>query len=179
VLRALAGGRTFLAVSGAHGKSSTTGMLATILAGVGGDPSYAIGAVLAGTGTSARHGGGPAFAAEADESDRSFHWLRPDLAVVTNVTDDHPENYSGLADHVSAYVRFAGGITSGGTLVINVDDPGAAEVAARLRGGRVDLRVVTVGTVPGAGWHVAAVAALRRRNLQWRTGLGRCRRPRR
>jgi UDP-N-acetylmuramate--alanine ligase len=159
-LQALADGRTFLAVSGTHGKSSVTGMLATILTWLGSDPSYAIGAVLAGAGISARHGGGPVFVAEADESDRSFHWLRPDLAVVTNVTDDHPENYSGLADHVSAYVRFAGGITSGGTLVINVDDPGAAEVAARLPGIRADLRVVTVGTAPGAGWRIAAVEAV-------------------
>jgi UDP-N-acetylmuramate--alanine ligase len=158
-LQALANDRTFLAVSGTHGKSSTTGMLATILTGLGGDPSYAIGAVLAGAGISARQGGGLVFAAEADESDRSFHWLKPDVAVVINVTDDHPENYSGLADHVSAYVRFAGGITSGGTLVINVDDPGAAEVAARLRGSRADLRVVTVGTAPGADWRIAAIGA--------------------
>jgi UDP-N-acetylmuramate--alanine ligase len=134
-------------------------LLATISTGAGGDPSYAIGATLAGPGVSARHGGGQVLVAEADESDRSFHWLRPDLAVVTNVTDDHPENYSGLPDHVSAYVRFAGGITPGGTLVINVDDPGAAEVTARLRGGRADLRVVTVGTAPGAGWRVAAIRA--------------------
>jgi UDP-N-acetylmuramate--alanine ligase len=158
-LQALAGGRTFLAVSGTHGKSSVTGMLATILTWLGSDPSYAIGAVLAGTGISARHGGGPLFVAEADESDRSFHWLRPDLAVVTNVTDDHPENYSGLADHVSAYVEFAGGITPGGTVVINVLDPGAAEVAARLRGGGADLRVVTIGTGAGPGWHITAIEA--------------------
>jgi UDP-N-acetylmuramate--alanine ligase len=158
-LQALAGGRTFVAVSGSHGKSSTTGMLATILTWAGSDPSYAIGAVPAGSGISARHGGGPVFAAEADESDRSFHWLRPDLAVVTNVTDDHPENYSGLADHVSAYTTFAEGIPPGGALVINVDDPGAAEVAARLRGSRPDLRVVTVGTAPGAGWRITATGA--------------------
>jgi UDP-N-acetylmuramate--alanine ligase len=98
-------GRTGVAVSGTHGKSSTTGMLAAILTRLGGDPSYAIGASLAGTGASACHGNGPVIIAEADESDRSFHWLKPDVAVVTNVTDDHPENYSGLADHISAYVK--------------------------------------------------------------------------
>jgi UDP-N-acetylmuramate--alanine ligase len=156
-LQALADGRTFVAVSGTHGKSSTTGMLATILTRLGGDPSYAIGAVLAETGDSARHGDGPVLVAEADESDRSFHWLRPDVAVITNVTDDHPENYSGLADHVKAYVKFAGCITLGGTLVINVDDPGAGEVATRLRGSRPDLRVITVGTAPGADWHITAI----------------------
>jgi UDP-N-acetylmuramate--alanine ligase len=89
-------------------------MLATILTHLGGDPSCATGAALVGTGDSARHGGGPVFIAEADESDRSFLWLRPDVAVVTNVTDDHPENYSGLADHISAYAKFVGGITPGG-----------------------------------------------------------------
>jgi UDP-N-acetylmuramate--alanine ligase len=156
-LQALAGGRTFVAVSGTHGKSSTTGMLATILTAAGGDPSYAIGAVLAEDGASARHGGGSAFVAEADESDRSFLWLRPDVAVVTNVTDDHPENYSGLADHVDAYTAFASGIAPGGVLVINADDPGAGQVTARVRGTRPDLRVVTVGTIPGVGWRITAV----------------------
>jgi UDP-N-acetylmuramate--alanine ligase len=156
-LAALMDGRTSVAVSGTHGKSSTTGMLAAILTGVGGDPSYAIGATLAETGVSARHGHGPVIVAEADESDRSFHWLRPDVAVVVNVTDDHPENYSGLADHVSAYATFAGGITPGGTLVINVDDPGAAEAVALVRGRRPDLRIITVGTAPGADWHITAI----------------------
>ena len=156
-LQALADGRTFLAVSGTHGKSSTTGMLATILTRLGGDPSYAIGAALTETGNSARHGGGPVLVAEADESDRSFHWLRPDVAVITNVTDDHPENYSGLADHVNAYVKFAGCITLGGTLVINVDDEGAGKVATRMPGSRPDLRVITVGTGLGADWRVTAV----------------------
>ncbi len=156
-LQALADGRTFMAVSGTHGKSSTTGMLATILTRLGGDPSYAIGAVLAETGDSARHGDGPVLVAEADESDRSFHWLRPDVAVITNVTDDHPENYSGLADHINAYVKFAGCITLGGTLVINVDDHGAARVATRIGASRPDLRVITVGTAPGADWRIIAI----------------------
>jgi UDP-N-acetylmuramate--alanine ligase len=155
-LQALAHGRTFLAISGTHGKSSTTGMLATILTRLGGDPSYAIGAALAETGDSARHGDGPMLIAEADESDRSFLWLRPDVAVVTNVTDDHPENYSGLADHVDAYAAFVRGITPGGTLVINVDDPGAREVATRVHGSRPDLRIVTVGTASDADWHITA-----------------------
>lgn len=156
-LQALADGRTFVAVSGTHGKSSTTGMLATIFARLGGDPSYALGAELADTRDSARHGSGPVFIAEADESDRSFLWLKPDVAVILNVTDDHPENYSGLADHIDAYTGFAGGITPGGALVINVDDPGAAEVATRVRGSRPDLRIVTVGTAPGADWRITAV----------------------
>lgn len=156
-LAALMDGRTSVAVSGTHGKSSTAGMLAEILTGAGGDPSYAIGATLTRAGVSARHGSGPVIVAEADESDRSFHWLKPDVAVVTNVTDDHPENYSGLADHVSAYATFAGGIAPGGTLVINADDPGAAEVAARVRGSRPDLRIITVGTAAGAAWHITAI----------------------
>jgi UDP-N-acetylmuramate--alanine ligase len=146
-----------VAVSGTHGKSSTTGMLATILTRQGGDPSYAIGAALAETGDTARHGGGPVLIAEADESDRSFLWLRPDVAVVTNVTDDHPENYRGLADHISAYTGFAAGITPNGALVINIDDPGARKVAAQVRGNCPDLRIITVGTAPEADWHITDI----------------------
>jgi UDP-N-acetylmuramate--alanine ligase len=113
-----------------------------------------------GAGGSARHGSGPVLAAEADESDHSFLWLRPDLAVIVNVTDDHPENYSGLFDHVNAYAGFAGGITRAGTLVINVDDPGAAEVAARVRDARPDVRVVTVGTAADASWRITGVTCI-------------------
>jgi UDP-N-acetylmuramate--alanine ligase len=134
VLAALMDGHAGVAIAGTHGKSSTTAMIATIFTRLGNDPSYAIGATLVETGLNACHGDGALFIAEADESDLSFLWLRQGLAAILNVEHDHPENYTGLAAHLAAYARFAGGITPGGTLVINADDVGAAELTRRLRG---------------------------------------------
>ena len=159
VLAALMDGRTRVAVAGTHGKSSTTAMLATIFTRTGGDPSFAIGATLAETGVNARHGAGALFIAEADESDLSFLWLRPALAVILNVEHDHPQNYTGLDAHLDAYARFADGIVPGGTLVINADDAGADELTGRLRATSPDLRIVTYGAVPGADWHITGITA--------------------
>ena len=155
-MQALAEDRTFLAVSGTHGKSTVTGMITTILDELGEDPTYAIGAALAGDGSSARLGCGPVLVAEADESDRSFLWLHPQIAVITNVTDDHPENYYGIKDHILTHCRFVDGIARDGTLVVNVEDPGAGTVADLVRSTRPDLRVVTVGTAPGDDWRITA-----------------------
>jgi UDP-N-acetylmuramate--alanine ligase len=159
VLAALMDGHTGVAIAGTHGKSSTTAMLATIFTRLGANPSYAIGATLAETGANARHGDGPLFIAEADESDLSFLWLRQALAVILNVEHDHPENYAGLDAHLDAYARFADGIVPGGTLVISADGTGAAELTGRLRASRRDLKIVTYGAAPGADWHITEITA--------------------
>lgn len=145
VLAALAAGQRLIAVTGTHGKSTTSGILATALQGLGADPSYVIGANLNRDGVGARHGCGGVLVAEADESDRSFLFLEPDAAVVTCIAHDHPENYVDLADHVEAYTRFASGIRDNGFLVVNVDDPGAAQLVDRIRRAPGGPRVVTYG----------------------------------
>lgn len=157
ILKALMDDHTGVAVSGTHGKSSTSAMLATILTRLGREPSYAIGAELLETGSNARHGNGGIFVAEADESDRSFCWLRPDLAVVLNIDDDHPENYASLADHLDAYAAFAGGVTAGGTVVINADDATAPDLADRLRAMGGKVKMVTYGAAPGADWSIREI----------------------
>ena len=86
-------GRRVIAVTGTHGKTTTTSMITTVLLETGADPGYAIGGVLAATGTGAADGAGRDFVAEADESDGSFLMLAPDVAVVTNVEADHLDNY--------------------------------------------------------------------------------------
>jgi UDP-N-acetylmuramate--alanine ligase len=156
-LAALAAGRTSVFVAGTHGKSSTTAMLATVFTRLGFEPSYAIGAALAETGDGARHGDGAVIIAEADESDRSFLFLRPDMAVVTNIGDDHPENYTGLTSHIDAYEQFAAGVR--GTLVVNIDDPGAAKLAGRLCATCPDTGIVTYGEAPGADWRITGLSA--------------------
>src|SRR6202012_5766333 len=92
-LASLMAGRHVIAVTGTHGKTTTTPMVATVLLGGGAGPAYAIGGVLAATGTGAADGPGRDFVAEADESDGSFLMYAPDVAVVTNGEADHLDNY--------------------------------------------------------------------------------------
>ncbi|MGH8883644.1 MAG: UDP-N-acetylmuramate--L-alanine ligase [Egibacteraceae bacterium] len=160
-LAALMEGHTSVAVAGTHGKSSTTAMLAVALRELGLDPSYAIGADLHIPGSGGHHGAGEIFVAEADESDHSFHVLRPDVALVLNVDDDHPENYGGLADHINAYAAFARRITIRGVLVVNVDDDGARQLSTRLTRDAPWLRLVTYGTAEHADVRIISMQTRR------------------
>ncbi|HZC99952.1 MAG TPA: UDP-N-acetylmuramate--L-alanine ligase [Actinomycetes bacterium] len=149
-LAAIMEGYRSVAVAGTHGKSSTTTMLAVAFQGLGLDPSFAVGADVDEPGSNAHQGSGDVFVAEADESDRSFHYLRPRLALVLNVEEDHHDHYSSLEEHIQSYETFAHGIQPGGTLVTSADGPGARQLAMRLRGSAPDLRVVTYGEAPDA-----------------------------
>ncbi len=145
----MAGGRS-VAVAGAHGKTTTSAMIATILAAAGLDPSFAIGGTVltaAGALPGGRLGGGDVLVAEADESDGSFLNYAPTVAVVTNVEPDHLDFYGSRAAFEQAFVDFTERIVPGGTLVACADDPGAAALAA---GRPATERVVTYGTAPGA-----------------------------
>lgn len=142
VLAALAGGRRTLAVSGTHGKTTTTSMLAVILERAGLDPTFVIGGDLNEIGSGARHGEGDVFAAEADESDGSFLLFRPDVAVITNVDVDHIDFYTqGRAEIESAFARFA---EQSVNIVACGDDEGARR-ALSLAG----REAVTYGVEPG------------------------------
>src|SRR5215469_3587992 len=122
--------RQGIAVTGTHGKSTTTGMLTTILRHCGADPGYMIGGILAETGLGAEDGAGTMFVAEADESDGSFLMLAPDLAIITCVEADHLDNYADLAEIQATFAEFTRRIRPGGLLIACADDPGAAALAA-------------------------------------------------
>ncbi|MFP5416805.1 MAG: Mur ligase domain-containing protein, partial [Actinomycetes bacterium] len=92
-LAALMLGRRGVAVTGTHGKTTTSGMVASMLVGVGEDPGYVIGSPLAATGESAALGSGDAFVVEADESDGSFLQYPAPIVVVTNIEADHLDNW--------------------------------------------------------------------------------------
>ena len=156
-LAALMTGRRVVAVTGTHGKTTTTSMIATVLLETGAGPAYAIGGVLAATGAGAADGPGPDFVAEADESDGSFLMYAPDVAVVTNVEADHLDNYGTEEAYRASFARFLDRVTPGGVLVTSADDPGTRELAgaARARG----LRVVTFGTGPASDYLVSGVTA--------------------
>jgi UDP-N-acetylmuramate--alanine ligase len=155
-LAALASGRRVIAVTGTHGKTTTTSMIATILLGVGAAPGYVIGGTLASTGVNAADGAGGDFVAEADESDGSFLMLSPDAAVITNVDADHLDNYGTVGAYRASFTAFADRIVPGGLLVTCADDPGAAEVAAHAR--RRGLRVRTYGESAGADYQVSLIS---------------------
>lgn len=143
-MASIAAGRRVLAVAGAHGKTSTTSMLATTLEHCGADPSYAIGGELAATGSNARLGAGDLFVAEADESDGSFLLLWPTGAVVTNIELDHLDRHGDLAGIRRAYRSFVDTVRVPGFLVLCADDPDtvALREPALARG----LEVRTYGT---------------------------------
>ncbi|MER8003505.1 UDP-N-acetylmuramate--L-alanine ligase [Streptomyces sp. NPDC095613] len=157
-LASLMGGARPIAVAGTHGKTTTTSMLAVALTELGLDPSYAIGGDLAGPGTNARHGGGEIFVAEADESDRSFQKYDPEVAIVLNVELDHHANYASMEEIYESFEAFVAKIVPGGTLVISADQPGAVELAERVRG-RTTAKVVTYGSADGADVRVHKVTA--------------------
>jgi UDP-N-acetylmuramate--alanine ligase len=156
-LASLMSGRRVTAVTGTHGKTTTTSMLATVLLETGAAPAYAIGGVLAATGTGAADGPGRDFVAEADESDGSFLMYAPDVAVVTNIEADHLDNYGTEQAYRAAFGHFAERIKPGGVLVTSADDPGTRDLAAAVRGR--GLRVVTFGESPHADYRVSSVAA--------------------
>jgi UDP-N-acetylmuramate--alanine ligase len=118
-----------IAISGTHGKTTTTSLVTSLLAEGGFDPSYVIGGKLNGTGTNAQLGHSPFFVAEADESDASFLFLKPMMAVVTNIDADHLETYNGDFSVLrQTFVEFLHHLPFYGLAVVCGDDPEIAKI---------------------------------------------------
>ena len=132
--------RYAVAVAGAHGKTTTTSMIAVVLERAGLDPTAVIGGRLSAFGSNARLGRGELMVAEADESDRSFLKLFPTIAVITNIDYEHLENYGGFDDLQQAFVDFANKVPFYGAVVACVDDVHLAGIVPRMT-----RRVVTYG----------------------------------
>lgn len=128
-----AAGMRFVAVAGAHGKTTTSAMLALALRAVGLDPSAAIGGVIPELGTGAHLGTGDIFVAEADESDASFLNYTPSVELVTNVEPDHLDHYRTREAFEQVFVEFVERLVPGGLLVCCAEDRGAARLAATAR----------------------------------------------
>ena len=114
-----------IAIAGTHGKTTTTAMVAWILASLGIDPSYIIGSVSINLGNNAHAGSSNYFVIEADEYDRMFLGLEPAIAVVTNVEHDHPDCYPTEDDFQSAFAQFVGRLEPAGILLASADDVGS------------------------------------------------------
>lgn len=123
-------GLRFVAVAGAHGKTTTSGMLTVALNEAGLSPSAAVGSILPGLGTGAVVGSGDIFVAEADESDGSFLNYTPTVELVTNVEPDHLDKYESTEAFELIFQRFVDRMLDGGVLVTSAEDPGASRLAA-------------------------------------------------
>ncbi|TDJ31696.1 MAG: UDP-N-acetylmuramate--L-alanine ligase [Gammaproteobacteria bacterium] len=138
--------RQGIAVAGTHGKTTTTSLLASVLAEGGLDPTFVIGGRLKSAGANARLGTGRYLVAEADESDGSFLMLQPTIAVVTNIDADHLEAYEGDFGRLqSAFLDFLLHLPFYGIAVLCTDDPQVAKLVPKLT-----RTVVTYGTSPDA-----------------------------
>ncbi len=137
-----------IAVAGAHGKTSTTSMVALVLERAGLDPTAVIGGRLSAFGSNARLGSGKYMVAEADESDRSFLKLSPSIAVMTNIDREHMDAYGSFADLQQAFVDFANKVPFYGAVVACADD---AELRAVMP--NFQRRVITYGIDPARGAH--------------------------
>ena len=126
-----------VAISGTHGKTSTTSMVATILNHAGVDPTTVVGGVVDTLGSNAKLGNSDWFVTEADESDRSFLMLYPTIAVVTNIDKEHMESYKGMDDVVQCFTDFVNKVPFFGAAVICLDDPNVQLIIPNIKRRRV------------------------------------------
>jgi UDP-N-acetylmuramate--alanine ligase len=149
ILALLMNGKQAVTVAGAHGKTTTSSMLAHILVRTGADPSYAIGGAIQGPDGTTLDGGhagqGSVLVAEADESDGSFAKYHPTIAIITNAEADHLDHYGDEAHYRAAFVDHAGRAT--GHVVICADDPDALAVLQALPA-EVGSHAIAYGTTP-------------------------------
>jgi UDP-N-acetylmuramate--alanine ligase len=129
-----------IAVAGAHGKTTTTSMIATILDKAGFDPTIVVGGRLNTLGAHARLGAGDFFVAEADESDRSFLYLSPFIAVLTNIDAEHLDQYPNVEDIKRTFIRFANKVPFYCPIILCLDDPNLQSIIPEL-----ERRLITYG----------------------------------
>ncbi|MDT8450621.1 MAG: UDP-N-acetylmuramate--L-alanine ligase [Wenzhouxiangellaceae bacterium] len=125
--------RAGIAVAGTHGKTTTTSLIASLLAGAGMDPTFVVGGLVNAFGTNARLGQGRYLVAEADESDGSFLRLQPVISLVTNIDRDHLDAYQGSFDRLQqAFLDFLRNLPFFGVAVMCIDDPHVAELVPKV-----------------------------------------------
>jgi len=143
-----------IAVAGTHGKTTTTSLIASVLAEGGLDPTFVIGGRLLSADANARLGKGDFLVAEADESDASFLYLSPTMAVITNIDADHMEAYGHDFERLKrAFVDFAQRLPFYGVAVLCVDDPHVRAILPA-----ITKRMVTYGIAADANIRAVAVA---------------------
>jgi UDP-N-acetylmuramate--alanine ligase len=147
--------KRLVSVAGAHGKTTSTGMIITGLLGIGEDPSFVNGGVIESLGKSSQTGTGDLFVVEADESDGSFLLYDTSVALITNVDPDHLDHYGSLEAFENAFVTFAR--EAGEFVVVSSDDAGAVHVTDRLREEEPGKRIITFGEAQDADVRVHSI----------------------
>jgi len=130
-----------IAVAGAHGKTTTTSIVASVLAAAHLDPTFVIGGRVNQAGTTARLGKGEYFVVEADESDRSFLMLAPVVAVVTTIDREHLDQYSSLEDIQDAFIQFVNRVPFYGAAILCIDEPNVQAIIPSVK-----RPIITYGT---------------------------------
>jgi UDP-N-acetylmuramate--alanine ligase len=147
-----------VAVSGSHGKTTTTSMVSTILAQGGLDPTMVIGGKLASIGSNARLGDGEIIVAEADESDGSFLKLSPTIAVITNIDREHLDFYPGITEIKEAFLKFANIVPFYGCTVICSDNIHVREITPLIK-----RKMITYGIELPADYSAREIKFLKRK----------------
>ena len=142
-----------IAIAGMHGKTTTTSMVAAVLAAGGLDPTVVVGGRVDAMGSNARLGRSQYLVAEADESDRSFLKISPILAVVTNIDREHMDCYRNIHDIKRAFLDFMDRVPFYGMVVVCNDDPILRRIRPKIR-----RRVVSYGTRKGSDFQIALKA---------------------
>jgi len=140
-------GKNNIAIAGTHGKTTTTAMSAKVVIDAGLDPTVVIGGILKNLKTNARLGLGDIFITEADEYDRSFLSLSPNIAVITALEEDHLDCYRDFTDITHTFIRFANKVPETGHIICCFDDPMIREIIPKFPG-----TVHTYGTHPHADY---------------------------
>ena len=130
ILGSIVNAKRAVGVAGTHGKTTTSAMIAVVLEEAGLDPTILIGGMLRNIGSNAKSGRGELLVVEADEYDRTFHELRPEIAVVTNIEADHLEYYGSFEAIAEAFRIFVAGVKPGGVVVACIDDPAVAALCS-------------------------------------------------
>jgi UDP-N-acetylmuramate--alanine ligase len=145
--------RHAIVIAGTHGKTTTTSLIASLLAQGGMDPTFVIGGLLTSAGTNAKLGASHYMVAEADESDASFLHLQPMVAVVTNIDDDHMQTYGGDFEKLKeSFIAFLHNLPFYGLAVLCVDDPVVRDIMPK-----VSRPILTYGFAEDADYRISDV----------------------
>ncbi len=151
VLGELMAGKYGIAVAGTHGKTTTSALISFLLTELGLEPTFIVGGILEDLETNAQLGNGPHFVIEADEYDRTFLGLRPDVAVVTVIEMDHPDCFADIEEMTDAFACFLRLVSEQGVAIGCADEARVMDVLDRVRGEQ-DISTVTYGLQGGGIW---------------------------
>jgi len=149
-----------IAVSGSHGKTTTTSMVSTVLAHGGLDPTMVIGGKLASIGSNAKMGDGEVIVAEADESDGSFLKLSPSLAVITNIDREHLDYYRDIEEIKEAFLQFANIVPFYGSTILCLDDENVKTILPKIKRKTITYGITSPADYRAGDIHFAGSSSL-------------------